>query len=81
MNKSTELKGTETWNRTLQESFFSLGGATISAWIAGATAMMQAKYPGNYTIVLSEIYPRGNELLQLQFDNPRDEMWFRLKYK
>ena len=81
MNKSTELTGTETWNRTLQESFFSLGGATNAECIAGATAMMQAKYPGNYTIVLSEIYPRVNELLALQFDDPKDEMWFRLKYK
>jgi hypothetical protein len=80
MHKSDELAGTETWNKTLQESFFTLVGKNYAEWIEGATALMQAKYPGNYTVVLSEDYPRGNQLLQLHFDDPKDKMWFRLKY-
>lgn len=80
MNKSDGLAGTETWNKTLQESFFNLGGATNAECIARTTAMMQAKYPGNYTVVLRESYPRGDELLALHFDDPQDKMWFRLKY-
>jgi hypothetical protein len=76
--------GYEEYLRSLNQKFNSWVNASfVKDKVEGleeATEMMQQRYPGNYKLIEKYNSNRGASELAVEFDNPKEEMLWKMKW-
>lgn len=75
-----------TWQKYLQElqlkyaSWTELGQNKTGDGLSDVTEIMRERYPGNYRVIEKYDSIKGKFVLKLEFNDPKEEIFWVLKY-